>query len=347
MDTLTPDVAPLDTPAPVSDESSLSDHEAQFSGGPRPSESLDAPLSDLEDRDAPDEDRTDRDDKGRFRHRASSQRATAEDVAQINALTKELRTKEAELAKAKPDALSGSPRIRALQRQIKAIEADLASSAPETKPAPVETRRPEPLQPAVAETARPKPTEDEIGSKYATYGDYVEDLADWKVEQREAKRDAELRKAREQAQYSDLITTHDRRMQTFAASTPDFATVTAPLMTRALPNALIAAIVQDDNGPKYVYHLAQHPDVADELVLLTHDRPVTDDFVATVQRRLAKFDTAHAQAATTGSAAVARQTYIPPRPPNPVRTGPIRTGDDLPGDESSLAEHERAFSRRR
>lgn len=33
---------------------------------------------------------------------------------------------------------------------------------------------------------RPKPTEDEIGTKYQSYPEFVEDLADWKLEQREA-----------------------------------------------------------------------------------------------------------------------------------------------------------------
>lgn len=57
-----------------------------------------------------------------------------------------------------------------------------------------ELDRPAPGQPAASAApsagttpqTRPKPSEDEVGTKYATYGDYVEDLTEWKAEQREA-----------------------------------------------------------------------------------------------------------------------------------------------------------------
>jgi hypothetical protein len=54
--------------------------------------------------------------------------------------------------------------------------------------APAEQRQPEPPSrpsavPSAAD-ARSKPIEDEIGTKYQSYADFSEDLADWKVEQR-------------------------------------------------------------------------------------------------------------------------------------------------------------------
>jgi hypothetical protein len=49
--------------------------------------------------------------------------------------------------------------------------------------------QPRPAAPRQAEEpsyTRPKPTEDEIGSRYENYPQFIEDLADWKLEQRDA-----------------------------------------------------------------------------------------------------------------------------------------------------------------
>jgi hypothetical protein len=109
---------------------------------------------------------------------------------------------------------------------------------------------------------------------------------------------------------------------------------------------MLQAITRDlVNGPASVYYLAQHQDDFNELVLLTDQKAVTEASVAAVQRRLKQL-TSSTQAVTTGSAP-RTPSYVPPRPPNPVRTGPIRAGNELPGDDASLAEHERAYSRRR
>jgi hypothetical protein len=99
-------------------------------------------------------------------------------------------------------------------------------------------------------------------------------------------------------------------------------------------------MLTDDRGPEYVYYLGQHQDVLDELVLLTEGKAVTDASVAVVQRRLKQ----SAQAAqSTGSAAVMTPPYTPPKPPNPVRTGPIKAADELPDDTASIAEHAKHF----
>ncbi len=338
MDTITPD-APVESVPDVSDESSLSDHEAQFNGNtPRPDEPIDAPPDVAEETDG-------RDEKGRFRHRASSQRAGADDVPTINALTKELRAAEEELYKSKPDAANETPRIRSLKRQIAAVRAELGTGTPE----PVKTveSRPEPARQSEPVTAtRTKPIEDEIGTKYQTYADFTEDLADWKWEQREAAKVAKEQESRQADEYYSIINGYQARLRSFAERTPDFVAVTEELSRRVLPPALLQAVTRDDKAAEYVYHLAQHPELTDELYLQTHGKAPDADLVATVQRRL-NAALQRSQAATTGSAAVARPAYIPPRPPNPVRTGPIRTGEDLPGDESSLADHEKAYTKPR
>ncbi len=336
MDTATVSEAPaveqpvLDAPVETSEQpdttpaESIADHAAQFGVSPREL----ANTGQFADK---------RDDGKR---KAASQRATPEDVAEINRLTRELRETEQRLADKDPDA-AASPRIRTLKRQIAALKA-LETPAPAAKaetPAPKAEPTRTPAAPVKAET-RAKPTEDEIGTKYQTYGEFVEDLADWKVEQRELAKqtEAQTREATEREQ--QLITTHQQRMTDFAGKTPDFHTVTASMMSQHLPGVLLAALVSDDKGPENVYYLAQHPDILDELILLTDGKDVTDASVAVVQRRVRQY----AQAATTGSAAVPpKPTFNPPRPPNPVRTGPTKTADEPPGDGASIADHKRYF----
>lgn len=325
---------PID-PAPVSDDGaddSLAAHESTF--GP--------PKVDADEAPAP-----------RERHRARSQQASSEDFQQIQTLTKELRSKEAELAKIRPESLSGSPRLLTLRRQIQAINAELGDAAP--KPA-VETRPiPAPVVPQSALQSPAKPVwstfEGEIGTKYATWGDAQDAFADardgWKEADASAKRAqsqvAEQATQQQQAFDSD-VRTYLTKTETYAKAHPDFLAVTKEIRERHMPSVLLAAIVKADNPGDLVYALAQQPDATDDLYIAAAALPPTDDSVALLRRRLAKLSP---QAALTGSA-VTRPALPPaPKPPNPVRTGPIHTGDDLPGDESSLADHEKAFGPKR
>lgn len=69
------------------------------------------------------------------------------------------------------------------QRRADAAEARLRELESRSAAKPEEPAK----RAQAAEPTRPKPTEDEVGTKYQSYADFVEDLADWKVEQREAK----------------------------------------------------------------------------------------------------------------------------------------------------------------
>jgi hypothetical protein len=83
-----------------------------------------------------------------------------------------------------------------------------ASQAP-TVPAPAASpvARKEPSSPgASAGETRGKPTEDEVGTKYKTYAEFAEDLADWKYEQREAARDARIADERFQSHINEVFT---------------------------------------------------------------------------------------------------------------------------------------------
>ncbi len=67
------------------------------------------------------------------------------------------------------DAIRERDELRArLSAPVESAPAEAPSSRPASQPA----------------TTRSKPIEDEIGTKYQSYADFAEDLADWKVEQR-------------------------------------------------------------------------------------------------------------------------------------------------------------------
>jgi hypothetical protein len=98
----------------------------------------------------------------------------------------------------KPDA---EARIRELTDRQKQLERELEEYR---KPKEAKADPPPAKQP---ETTRPKPkTDDQVDgkNKYASYEDYVEDLADWKAEQRIASRE------REQAQAQQLQSTKQK-----------------------------------------------------------------------------------------------------------------------------------------
>lgn len=86
---------------------------------------------------------------------------------------------------------------------------------------------------------RPKPTEDEIGTKYETYGAYVEDLTDWKVEQRDVQQ-------AERSQQSAIQQRHEQHAQSFSTriaeaekTDPDFWSKMHPDVVNLRPSGSI------------------------------------------------------------------------------------------------------------
>jgi len=113
-----------------------------------------------------------------------------------------------------PDAAPKPEEPRALskrqqeanERTRQAVEQATADLRAENARLRAATAPPAPRSaPPPAAPARQKPTEDEIGTKYATYADFTEDLADWKFEQRQAAAVAEQQQA-EQSRMEDART---------------------------------------------------------------------------------------------------------------------------------------------
>jgi hypothetical protein len=166
----------------------------------------------------------------------------------------ETKPKGAEHRKPKPTA---EERIAQLEQTIEKIrkgagletktQAEPSPAKPEPKPQPQYTR--------------PKPTtddKDEKGNpKYSTYEDYVEDLADWKAEQRIAQQERE-RVAREQArEFKSKVSEAKGRYE-------NFDEVVQPALT---------AIVSDEAIPQVVKVMLNDSEVLPDLLFTIGSKP--------------------------------------------------------------------------
>lgn len=260
----------------------------------------------------------------RPRHRAKSQEATAADVPRIAELTKKLREAER--------------------------RAEDAERRATTRPQEPERRAEQPTPVAATDKPNWKAFEDQIGTKYDSWSDAQEAWADarddWKTAQtKKADSERQQSQSQEHAQRA-VLDTYVKRAQDYGKSHPGFhdRMKAAESVLDGIPDLLFQSILRLDNGPEIADYLVDHPAELDEMCLLTDGKSVSDSSVALLQRRLSHY---RAPAAATGSVATVTPPRMAPRPPNPVRTGPLKTGDDLPGDESSLADHEKAFHKKR
>lgn len=320
--------AQTDTP---DDDGSLSDHESTF-GRARTAPPVEPPDGDAGDDDEPVEPPAPGKPE-RPRHRAQSQKATAADVPRIQELTRKLRDAERKVSDLQ--ARTVTPAAPVTAPVAKAVE-------PTTPVAPAKPTAPRFTFPEYDVWIGQHPNEDWNGYQSAM----LDARDDWRDAQRsttqQQRTDADVAAARQEVEAA-TIEVWKEQIATFKATTPDFDHVVSLVDDREAPALLVRVLLSDEKGAESLYTLAQHPLIYDELILAATDKTVTDQSVATLRRLLH----ARLQAATTGSAGSTVPPHRAPRPPNPVRTGPIKTGTPLPDDESSLAEHERAFGPKR
>lgn len=168
----------------------------------------------------------------------------------------------AELTREREDARREAA---ALKTEIETLKARAASPpTPAAVPQP-SAAAPEPAK-KLADT-RPKPTEDEIGAKYQTYADFVEDLADWKAEQRLAALnfDARIRTSieadRASRSFQDTVSTVlDAGRKAFT----DFDAVRATSDVM-LPAKVLETIFAMEQPAHVIYHLAKNRPLAEKI----------------------------------------------------------------------------------
>jgi len=331
------------TPA-VEESESLADHEAQFGAEARRSQAVDVDEDEGVD-ELP-------------RARAKSQQAKPTDYDEIAAYTKRLREAETELGLSLERRQGESTRVYNLRRQ-----AEIAEALREAKKAPA-APTPAPAVPNLAQNAPRTALEafSEVEPKQEDFALEDNPFAAWsravasydrrkerfEERQAEAKAAAEVAEKEFAARQETLARAHGERVTKFIESKPDFWQVVEKVNDLGeIPPLLVQAIVRDDKGPELMYYLAHHPDELSEMILITDGKPVTDQAVALLRRRLTARDINVASNGATGALPLASPTRVIPRPPTPVRTGSIKTDtSDLPTDESDLTSHEKAFGPR-
>lgn len=230
-------------------------------------------------------------------------------------------------------------RRKAVEARAAQLEAELQRL--KTTPAAV--------KPAELAAARPKPKEDEVGSKYPSYADFIEDLADWKAEQRMAAVPAagtldqlvaaELDKRERQREHLTRVSAHQERMAVVAARTPDIQAkieaADAAVTAAGLPQSpvLIQAILGSDRSGDLVEWLATHP--TDYLQLAREALPL-DVAAAPLVRQLLEARLGAGE--RSGSAPAAQESRAKP-PIKPVGASPVTAVPDDGSDDEPFEKH--------
>jgi hypothetical protein len=166
-----------------------------------------------------------------------------------------------------PEADEERPKPKGVQKRIDELTANWRNAERDRdywRELAVKTQAPkEPEKPQAAQP-QGKPALD----NFSSYEEYVEALADWKVEQRlGADREQQTRAQQEQVQ-QEQIRTFQSRADRVRSSHPDFDTVVAnPLLP--ISDAMAEAAYSSEKGPELLYHLGQNPQEAERIYRLS------------------------------------------------------------------------------
>lgn len=148
-----------------------------------------------------------------------------------------------------------------------------------------------------AAPTRAKPTQADTNSdgslKYATYEDYIEDLADWKAEQRLASHTAEQQKAESERKAKEKLSTleasYHQRIDAAREKYADFDEIAlakdSPIAAIPEGSAMDAYILNSEQVGDLLYHLAQNPDDIERIAALQPMQQVAE--LAKLEVRLA------------------------------------------------------------
>jgi len=167
-------------------------------------------------------------------------------------------------------------KAEAAEKRAAELEARLAQ-----QPRPEPQRQEQPQQPPVAQSAQPtreKPSEDDIGTKYETYAAFVEDLSDWKTEQRLAAQDMraavrEMLKAEREAATFDTHVEAVRAKGRAAYKDWDILQKSGPGTFVDMPAPAIHAILQHPQSEHLQHAIMASAEIAQKLAQLAFSNP--------------------------------------------------------------------------
>jgi hypothetical protein len=178
-----------------------------------------------------------------------------------------------------------------------------------------------------APAATPKPTPDQFDD----HGAYIEALTDWKAEQAVLKHEAtKAEEAAAKAKAQEAATkakTWEERQGAARTAMPDYDDVVGNSDTPVAQH-VIEALLESENGPGLVYHLAKNPEVAERLNGMS---PLA------AARELGKIEVSLQKAAAAGQGAANGEQGAPQKQakevskaPTPVK--PLGSGRATPVD---------------
>jgi hypothetical protein len=96
--------------------------------------------------------------------------------------------------------------------------------------------------------------------------DWVEALADWKVEQKQKMTAQEAEAARQQEETNKIIKAFDRKTAKFEQTHPDFQDVMDDLKDYTIPGYIMEAVMTSDLGPDVAYFLGQNQEELENIL---------------------------------------------------------------------------------
>lgn len=221
-------------------------------------------------------------------------------------------------------------KAEALEAKLAAVEAKIAT------PAKADEKAEKTTEPA---PTRPKP----LPAQFPNWDDYLEAVADWKLEQRDAKIAAERTKAETEARTKDSETAFRTRASewitrrnAFAETEPAFTEKAMPWLAKVGPGTPIGDVLMDSPvGPQLALHLATHPEDVTRIVALHPIRQLVE-----LGKLEQKFDSP--DPATARAQEPVKTVTSAPAPPRAIAATKADVADDV--DAAVSAGDFRAFA---
>lgn len=151
---------------------------------------------------------------------------------------------------------------------------------------------------------------------------YVDDMAEWKTNQKLAERDATDAKKRADETAATVMRHWTERQNSFKAETPDYLEALGS-STVVVSDQVRDAIIESDVGPQILYHLAKNPDVAEKIQGMT-----VSGALRALGKLEAKLEGAPIKKEKEEPAKAGSKSEEPSKAPTPI--SPLKGGNAVP-----------------
>lgn len=168
--------------------------------------------------------------------------------------------------------------------------------------------------------ATPKPVEENVKPQPSQFNDafeYAEALAEWSAEQAILNREKAEAERKEQEQRQNVIKSWNQRLETVKADLPDYDEMIASASDITVSDAIRDAMLESEQGPRILYHLAENPELAEKLNSMSQVSALRE--IGKLEARFEAKETpkeAKAEAETKPSVAKSKA----PAPISPIKT---------------------------